>query len=134
MQKTLILCKPDAVSRGLSGEILSRFEKKGLKITALKMLRITPELAKKHYAEHISKPFYSALEEYITGGDVIAAVLEGTEAISVVRLLVGPTNGVAAPAGTIRGDYSLSNQQNLVHASDSPESAEREINIFFCKQ
>ncbi|MCL2742520.1 MAG: nucleoside-diphosphate kinase [Planctomycetaceae bacterium] len=131
MQKTLILCKPDAVSRGLSGEIISRFEKKGLKITALKMLRVTPELAKKHYAEHVGKEFYPSLEEYITSGDVIAAVLEGPEAISVVRLLVGPTNGIVAPAGTIRGDYSLSNQLNLVHASDSPASAEREITVFF---
>jgi nucleoside-diphosphate kinase len=97
----------------------------------MKMLRITPELAGLHYAEHREKPFYPQLEQYITSGPVVAAVLEGPEVIAVVRRMVGPTNGIEAPAGTIRGDYSLSSQRNLVHASDSPASAEREIGIFF---
>jgi len=131
MEQTLVLLKPDAVERRLVGEILGRFERKGLTITAMKLIQITPELAKRHYVEHVSKPFYPGLEAYITSGPVVAAILEGPEVVSVVRLMVGPTNGLVAPAGTIRGDFSLSNQQNLVHASDSPESAEREINIFF---
>ncbi len=131
MEKTLVLLKPDAVARNVVGEILARFERKGLAIVAMRMLLITPELAKRHYAEHVAKPFYPDLERYITGGPTVALILEGPEAISVVRTLVGPTNGIVAPPGTIRGDYSLSNQQNLVHASDSPPSAAREIEIFF---
>jgi nucleoside-diphosphate kinase len=134
MQQTLILLKPDAVERGLVGEILKRFENKGLKIAAMKMLHITPELARKHYAEHTGKDFYPGLEKYITQSPVVAAILEGSEqTIAVVRRMVGPTDGNEAPAGTIRGDYSLSNRLNLVHASDSPESAEREIKIFFAE-
>jgi len=131
MQKTLILIKPDAMQRGLAGEILARIERKGLKIVALKMMRITPELAKKHYAEHVGKSFYPSLEQYITSFPIIAMAVEGPEAISVIRLMVGPTNGLLAPAGTIRGDFSTSNQQNLIHASDSETSAEREIALFF---
>ncbi|GHT19460.1 nucleoside diphosphate kinase [Planctomycetales bacterium] len=131
MEQTLILLKPDAVERHLIGEILSRFERKGLNITAMRLLHVVPEQAKEHYAEHVAKPFYSGLEAYITSGPVIAAILEGPEAIAVVRRLVGPTNGIEAPAGTIRGDFSLSGQRNLIHASDSPESAKREIRIFF---
>ena len=131
MQKTLILIKPDGVQRGLSGEIIRRFERKGLKIVAIKMLQITPELARRHYAEHIDKPFYPGLEKYITSSPTIALVVAGPEAISVVRLMVGPTNGLVAPPGTIRGDFSTSNQLNLVHASDSEASAEREIAAFF---
>jgi nucleoside-diphosphate kinase len=131
MQQTLIILKPDAVERQLVGELINRFERKGLQIVAMRMLRITPELAKKHYAEHAAKPFYPGLEEYITSNPVVAAILEGPEAIAVVRRLVGATNGIEAVAGTIRGDFSLSSQRNLVHASDSPESAEREIKIFF---
>ena len=131
MQQTLILLKPDAVERRLVGEILGRFERKGLTLTAMKLMPITPELAKRHYAEHVSKPFYPALEVYITSGPIVAAILEGPEAVKVVRTMVGPTNGIDAPAGTIRGDFSLSPQQNLVHASDSPESAKREIELFF---
>jgi nucleoside-diphosphate kinase len=133
MQQTLILLKPDAVERQLVGEILSRFERKGLNITAMRMFRFTPELAKTHYAEHVGKPFYPALEEYIMSGEVVGAVLEGVEAVAVVRRMIGPTDGTDAPAGTIRGDFSLSKQRNLVHASDSPESAQREIGIFFPK-
>ena len=131
MQQTLVLLKPDAVERRLVGEILGRFERKGLTLTALKLMQITPEFSKRHYAEHVLKPFYVGLEAYITSGPVVAAILEGPEAIKVVRAMVGPTNGIDAPAGTIRGDFSLSPQQNLVHASDSPESAEREIELFF---
>ena len=131
MEKTLVLLKPDAVDRKLVGEILSRFERKGLTIAAMKMLTVTPELAKRHYEEHVAKPFYPGLERYITGGPTVALILEGPEVIDVVRTLVGPTNGIVASPGTIRGDYSLSHQQNLVHASDSPQSAAREIAIFF---
>ena len=131
MENTLVLLKPDTVARNVVGEILARFERKGLVITAMKMLTITPELARRHYEEHVAKPFYPSLESYITGGRTVALILEGPEAISVVRTLVGPTNGIVAPPGTIRGDYSLSNQLNLVHASDSPQSAAREITVFF---
>lgn len=131
MEKTLILLKPDAVSRGLTGEILQRFERKGFNIVEMRMLRFTPELARQHYAEHVGKPFYPGLEEYIMSGPVVAAVLEAPEAVAIVRRMIGPTDGVEAPAGTIRGDFALSKQRNLVHASDSPESAEREIEIFF---
>ena len=131
MEKTLVLLKPDAVARNVVGEILARFERKGLAISAMKMLHITPELARLHYEEHVSKLYYPTLECYITSGRVIAMILEGPEAVSVVRTLVGPTNGIVAPPGTIRGDYSLSNRQNLVHASDSLQSADREIAIFF---
>lgn len=131
MQKTLILLKPDAVERGLIGEILKRFEQKGLLIREMRMLRFTPELARKHYAEHVDKPFFPGLVEYIMSGPVVAAILEGPEAVSVVRLIVGSTDGIKAEAGTIRGDYSLSKQRNLVHASDGEASAEREIEIFF---
>ena len=131
MEKTLVLLKPDAVARKVVGEILSRFERKGLTITAMKMLHITPEMARRHYDEHLAKPFYPDLERYITSGRAVALILEGPEAVSVVRTLVGPTNGITAPPGTIRGDYSLCNRQNLVHASDNPQSVEREIAIFF---
>jgi nucleoside-diphosphate kinase len=131
MERTLILLKPDAVDRQLVGSILRRFEQKGLKIVAMRMLHFTPELARKHYAEHIDKPFYPGLETYITSGPVVAAILEGTEAVAVVRRMIGPTNGAEAPSGTIRGDFALSSQRNLVHASDSPTAADREMAIFF---
>lgn len=134
MEKTLILLKPDAVERGLVGELLKRFEQKGFRIDAMRMLRFTPELARRHYAEHVDRTFYPALEEYIMSGPVVAAILEGPEAVSVVRLMIGPTDGTKAPAGTIRGDFALSMQRNLVHASDRPESAKREIEIFFPEQ
>lgn len=131
MERTFIMLKPDCVQRRLAGRILARFEDKGLNVIALKMLRITPELSKQHYAEHVSKPFYPALEKFITGGPVIAAVVEGLEAIRVVRDMLGPTSGLKAPAGTIRGDFSSSRQMNLVHASDGPEAAQREIALYF---
>ena len=130
-ERTLILCKPDAVQRRLVGQIYGRLENKNLKIVGLKMLQVTPELARQHYAEHVEKPFYPGLEKFITSGPVIALVAEGPEAISVCRGLMGPTNGREAPAGTIRGDFGLSRQLNLVHGSDGPEAAEREIGIYF---
>jgi nucleoside-diphosphate kinase len=131
MERTFILLKPDCVQRRLAGRILARFEDKGLNVIALKMLKVTPELSKKHYAEHISKPFYPALEQFITGGPVIAAIIEGLEAIRVIRDMLGPTSGLKAPAGTIRGDFSSSRQMNLVHASDGPDAAKREIALYF---
>ena len=131
MQKTLILIKPDAIQRCLIGEIISRFERKGLKIVAIKMLRITPELARRHYAEHVEKPFYQALEEYLTASPTVVMVVSGPDAISIARLMVGSTNGLTAQPGTIRGDFSTSNRFNLIHASDSEVSAEREIATFF---
>lgn len=134
MEQTLILFKPDCVQRRLTGRLLARLEDKGLQIVAMKMLQINPDLAKKHYAEHLEKPFYPGLEKYITSGPAIAAVVAGPEAIGVVRTIVGPTNGINAPAGTIRGDFSVSGQKNLIHASDSPESAAREIDIFFSQE
>jgi len=131
MEQTLILLKPDAVERQLVGTILSRWEQKGLRIVAMRMLQVTPKLARAHYVDHLEKSFYPGLEAYITSGPVVAAILEGTEAIAVVRRMIGPTNGSEAPSGTIRGDFSLSSQRNLVHASDSPAAAEREKAIFF---
>jgi len=131
MERTLILLKPDAIERQLVGTILNRFEQKGLRIVALRMLQFTPELARQHYAEHVEKAFYSGLEAYITSGPVVAAILEGAEAVAVVRRMIGPTSGIDAPSGTIRGDFSLSGRRNLVHASDSAAAAEREMTIFF---
>jgi|TARA_B100000676_G_scaffold242725_1_gene244226 nucleoside-diphosphate kinase len=113
------------------GEIITRFEKKGLNIIAMKMLQVTPELAQQHYAEHVEKPFYPGLEAFITGAPVVAMVIEGIEAIRVVRDTLGATNGRNAAPGTVRGDYSSSRQMNLVHASDGEESAAREINLYF---
>ena len=131
MERSLILLKPDCVQRRLMGEIITRFEKKGLNIIAMKMLQVTPELAQQHYAEHVEKPFYPGLEAFITGAPVVAMVIEGIEAIRVVRDTLGATNGRNAAPGTVRGDYSSSRQMNLVHASDGEESAAREINLYF---
>ena len=131
LERTLVLIKPDAVQRRLTGHILARLEDKGLVIVGLKQIRITPELSKQHYAEHVSKPFYPGLEEFITSGPVVAACVEGPEAVSVVRTLMGPTNGRQAAPGTIRGDYGLSRQMNLIHGSDSPDAARREIDLYF---
>jgi nucleoside-diphosphate kinase len=119
------------VQRRLVGRILKRFEDKGLNIVAMKMLQITPELAKQHYAEHVEKAWYPTLESFVTGGPVIAAVLEGLEAIRVVRDMLGATSGLKATPGTIRGDFSSSRQMNLVHGSDGPEAASREIALYF---
>src|SRR4051794_34001918 len=131
MERTLILLKPDCVQRRLMGRILARFEDKGLNIVAMKMMRVTPELAKKHYAEHVQKPFYPALESFITRGPIVAMIVEGLEVIRVVREMLGATSGLKAVPGTIRGDYSSSRQMNLVHASDGPEAAAREMNLYF---
>jgi nucleoside-diphosphate kinase len=131
MERTLILFKPDCVQRRLVGRLLARFEDKGLNVIAMKMMRVTPELSKKHYAEHVNKPFYPGLESFITGGPIIAAVLEGLEVIRVVREMLGATSGLKAAAGTIRGDFSASRQMNLIHASDGPEAAQREIELYF---
>jgi nucleoside-diphosphate kinase len=131
MQRTLIIFKPDCVQRRLVGQILQRFEAKGLRIVALKLLQVDRSLAERHYAEHKGKPFFEGLIDFITGGPVIAGVLEGNEAIAVVRNLLGATNGVAAAPGTVRGDFSISKQNNLLHGSDSPESAAREITLWF---
>jgi len=131
MERTLILFKPDCVQRRLVGRILSRFEDKGLNVVAMKLMQITPDLAKKHYAEHVQKGWYPTLEAFITGGPVVAAVLEGLEVIRVVREMLGATSGLKAAAGTIRGDFSSSRQMNLVHASDGPEAAAREIALYF---
>ena len=130
-ERTLVLVKPDAVRRGLVGEVLTRFERKGLRIVAMDQRTVDGELADRHYAEHVERDFYPPLREFITSGPLVAMVLEGDQAIAVVRAINGATDGRAAAAGTIRGDYSLSNRENLVHASDSPESAAREIEIFF---
>ena len=130
-ERTLVLVKPDAVRRGLVGEVLSRFERKGLRVVAMDLRTIDGATADRHYAEHAEKEFYPPLREFITGGPLVAAVLEGDEAVTVVRTLVGATDGRKAAAGTIRGDLSLSNRENLVHASDSLESAARETGIFF---
>lgn len=131
MQRTLVLLKPDCVERRLCGRVIARFEDKGLRIVGMKLIRITPELAKQHYAEHVAKPFYPGLESFITAAPVVAMVLEGLEAIQVVRDMLGATSGLKANPGTIRGDYSSSRQMNLVHASDGPEASQREIELYF---
>lgn len=131
MERTLVLLKPDAVQRRLVGRIISRFEDKGLKIVGMKLMQVTRELAERHYAEHREKPFFSELVSFITSSPIVAMVVEGPGAISEVRRLMGKTNPREAAPGTIRGDYGLSITQNLVHGSDSPESAAREIPIFF---
>ncbi len=130
-QRTLVLFKPDAVRRGLLGNILGRFEAKGLSVVALEMRTIDADHADEHYAEHVNRDFYGPLRTFVTGGPMVAAVLEGEEAVEVVRILNGATDGRKAAPGTIRGDLSLSNRENLVHGSDSLESAEREIKIWF---
>ncbi len=129
--KTLILIKPDAFERGLTGEILARFERKGLAISRLKLMQADEATAKAHYAEHTEKPFFGELVSFITGGQLVAAVLEGHEAVVAARQLIGSTNPVEAATGSIRGDYGLEVTFNLVHGSDSDESAEREIGIWF---
>ena len=131
MQRSLVLCKPDAVQRRLVGEVISRFESKGLNIVAMKMLRVTPELSRQHYAEHVEKPFYPSLEEFITSAPVVALAVEGLEAITVIREMLGATSGLKAAPGTIRGDFSSSRQMNLVHASDGAEAAARELSLYF---
>jgi nucleoside-diphosphate kinase len=130
-QRTLVLLKPDAVRRGLVGQILSRFEAKGLTIDAMDLRTIDGDAADQHYAEHVERAFYPPLRAFITSGPLVALVLSGDEAVEVVRGLLGSTDGRKAAAGTIRGDFSLSNRENLTHGSDSPESAAREIKLWF---
>ena len=130
-QRTLVLLKPDAVRRGLVGEVLSRYEAKGLTIVAMEHRTVDGELADRHYAEHVERDFYPPLRAFVTGGPMVSLVLEGDDAVEVVRALNGATDGRKAAPGTIRGDLSLSNRENLVHGSDSPESADREIGIWF---
>jgi nucleoside-diphosphate kinase len=131
MQRTLILVKPDAFARGLTGEILARFERKGLRIAALEQRTLDAETAGKHYEEHQDKPFFGELVDFITSGPLVSLVLEGHEAIVAARQLIGATNPLEATPGTIRGDFALEVGENMVHGSDSPESAAREIGIFF---
>jgi len=131
MERTLILVKPDAFARNLTGEIIARFERKGLKIAALRHLTVTRELAERHYAEHSERPFFGELVEFITSGPIVAMVLEGTDAVKAARQVIGATNPLEAATGSIRGDFAIEVGQNLVHGSDSDESAEREIGIWF---
>ncbi len=133
LQRTLVLLKPDAVERRLIGQLIARFENKGLNVVAMKMLRVTPDLAKQHYAEHVEKPFYPSLESFITSAPIVALAIDGLDVIKVVRDMLGATNGLSAAAGTIRGDYSSSRQMNLVHASDGPEASARELALYFDK-
>ena len=131
IERTLVLIKPDGVARGLMGEIISRFERKGFKIIAMKMLRFDEELVARHYAEHVDKPFYPRLKEFTMSGPAVAMVVEADEAVAVVRLMMGATKFTEALPGTIRGDYAFSMPANLVHGSDSVASAQREIPLYF---
>lgn len=131
MERTLVILKPDAVQRGLIGEILSRLERRGLRFAALKLMQITPELAARHYAIHQGKPFYDGLVRFITGGPVVVAVVEGKDAISLVRKTMGATDPARAEPGTIRADFALEIGRNLIHGSDGPDTAAYEIPLFF---
>ena len=131
MDRTLILVKPDAFARGLTGEIIARFERKGLRLVALKLTTLDEATARQHYAEHEGKPFFGELVGFITSGPLVALVLEGHEAVVAARLLIGATNPLEASPGSIRGDYALEVGQNMVHGSDAPESAQREVALFF---
>lgn len=131
MERSLVLLKPDCVQRRLMGKIITRFEDKAIEIVAMKLMQVTPDLAKQHYAEHVEKPFYPGLEEFITGAPVVAIVAQGLDVIRVIREMLGATNGLNAAPGTIRGDFSSSRQMNLVHASDGAEAAAREIALYF---
>ncbi len=133
MERTFVMVKPDGVQRGLAGEIISRFERRGLKLVALKMLQIDRDLAERHYREHRDKPFFENLVKYITSGPVVAMVLEGPNVIATVRDMLGATQPAKALAGTIRGTYAVDVGRNIVHGSDSPESAAREIGLFFAE-
>jgi len=130
-QRTLVLVKPDGVKKGLIGEIISRLEKKGLKIAAMRMLQMDKALARRHYAVHDGKPFFAGLVDFITSGPIVAVVVEGEKSVEVVRKLMGETDPVKAAPGTIRGDYGLDIGENLIHGSDSEENAQNEISLFF---
>ena len=134
MEREFIMVKPDGVQRGLIGEVISRIEKVGLKIIAMKMIKVTMEQAEKHYAIHVGKPFYNGLLEYITCGPVIAMVVEGKDAVKITRKLVGATNPAEAEPGSIRGDYALEIGRNIIHAGDSPENAITEYSIYFTEE
>ena len=131
MERTLILIKPDACARGLTGEIIARFERKGLAIAALRGMTVSTELAQEHYAEHAERPFFDELVDFITSGPIVAIVLEGSEAVQAARQVIGATNPLEAAPGSIRADYALEVGRNMVHGSDSPGSAEREVALFF---
>jgi nucleoside-diphosphate kinase len=131
MERTLILVKPDAFARGLTGEIVARFERKGLEIVAMRHMTVTRELAEQHYAEHSERPFFGELVEFITSGPIVAMVLEGTNAVRAARQVIGATDPLEAATGSIRGDFAVEVGQNMVHGSDSPESAARESALFF---
>jgi nucleoside-diphosphate kinase len=131
MERTLILVKPDAFARNLSGEIIARFERKGLRLVALQQLTMTREMAASHYAEHEGKPFYEELVSFITSGPLVAMALEGEQAVAAARQVIGATNPIEASPGSIRGDYAIEVGQNMVHGSDSPESGVRELALFF---
>jgi nucleoside-diphosphate kinase len=131
VERTLILVKPDAFARGLTGEIVARFERKGLKIVAMKHMRVTEDLARQHYAEHDGKPFFGELVEFITSGPIVALVLEGESAIKAARQVIGATNPLEATTGSIRGDFAVEVGKNMVHGSDSPEAGRREAELFF---
>src|SRR5579864_74258 len=131
MERTLILVKPDAFARGLSGEIIARFERKGLRLAALRQMHMDTGLAEQHYAEHQGKPFYGELVEFITSGPLVAMVLEGQRAVEAARQVIGATDPIQASPGSIRGDFAIEVGQNMVHGSDSPESASREVALFF---
>ena len=131
MEQTLILVKPDAFLRSLTGEIIARFERKGLRLVALKQMTMTRDLAERHYAEHQGKPFYGELVSFITSGPLVAMVLEGERTVEAARQVIGATDPMEATTGSIRGDYAISVGQNMVHGSDSPQSAAREVELFF---
>jgi nucleoside-diphosphate kinase len=131
MDRTLVLVKPDAFARRLTGEIIARMERKGLQIAALKLMTVDEDTAKRHYAEHVGKPFFDPLVAFITSGPMVAMILDGPNAIEAARQIIGATNGLEAAPGSIRGDYAVETRRNLVHGSDSPESAAREIEIYF---
>jgi nucleoside-diphosphate kinase len=134
MQRTLVLIKPDAVERGLAGEIIARLERKGLKIVAMRMLQMDKAMAERHYAIHEDKPFFPALVDFITSSPIIAAVVEGKKAVEVVRRMMGETDPLHAAPGTIRGDFGLDIEHNLIHGSDSEENAQQEISLFFSEE
>jgi nucleoside-diphosphate kinase len=131
MERTLILVKPDAFARNLTGEIIARFERKGLKLVALQQMTMSREMAEQHYAEHVGKPFFEELVAFITSGPLVAMALEGEQAVAAARQVIGATNPIEASPGSIRGDYAIAVGQNMVHGSDSPESGVRELALFF---
>lgn len=133
LERTFVMIKPDGVQRGLVGDIISRIERRGLKIVAMKMLVVSDDLAKKHYAEHAAKPFFPGLVSFIKSGPVVAMVVEGRNVVPVIRSMLGATNPANSAPGTIRGDFALDTGKNVIHASDSPESAKREISLYFNK-